>query len=179
MAVLTAIGLGLAAYGTIQAARAQRKQGQIAEQVGEASAEQQEWNARIAEVQAEDARTRGREAESQIRLATKQLIGSQRVGFAGQGLDLSVGSPVNVQGDTAYLGELDALTARANAAREAWGYQVESADRRMAGDVARRGGQAQAQAGRVQSTATLLGGAGDTLMALDKFGWGRKKTAAP
>lgn len=179
MAVMTGIaiaGLVMSAYGAYKQSQAQKKMGQVAGDVGEASAEQQEWNARIAEVQAEDAILRGREQEQQVRLGTKGLIGAQRAGFAGQGLDIGVGSPVSVQGDTAYLGELDALTTRANAAREAWGYKVEAADRRMAADVARRGGQAQAQAYRSAANTTLIGGAANTALMLNQFGWGRRTT---
>jgi len=175
MAVMTAIaiaGLAMSAYGAVKQSQAQKKQAKVAEDAGEASAEQQEFNARIAETQAEDAILRGKELESQVRLGTKGLIGAQRAGFAGQGVDIGVGSPVDVQADTAYLGELDALTTRANAAREAWGYKVEAADRRMAADVARRGGQAQASAYRSGANATLIGGAANTALMLNQFGWG-------
>jgi len=188
MAVMTAIGIGLAAYGAYQSTRGAIKANQAQKAlsasqiaIGEASAEQQEWNAQIAEVQAQDAILRGQDQEAQVRLGTKGLIGAQRAGFAGQGLDISVGSPVNVTADTAYLGELDALTVRANAAREAWGYQVEAADRRMAAGIARKGGQAQAQAssGRYSVANTLIGGVGQTVMLLDQFGWGKPKPPAP
>jgi len=179
MAVLTGLAIGTLVTSAVLAARGQKKAGDAAKAAGESTAQQQEWNARIAEVQAQDAVTRGREAESQLRTQTRGLIGSQRAGFAGQGLDISVGSPVDVQGDTAYLGELDAQTIRANAAREAWGYRVEAADRRMAADIARKGGQAAATASRWNAASTVLGGASQATQMLDRYGWANKKAPKP
>lgn len=175
MAVLTALAIATVVASAATSARGQIKAGKAAKDAGESVAQQQEWNARIADVQAGDAVTRGREAESQLRSQTKSLIGSQRAGFAGQGLDISVGSPVDVQGDTARLGELDALAIRANAQREAWGYRVEGADRRMAAEVARKGGAAAATAARWSAGATVLGGVSDAAQMAAAYKQANKK----
>ena len=50
--------------------------------------------------------------------------------MAANGVDLSSGSPLDILGDTAMYGELDALTIRSNAEREAYGYRVQSRRRR-------------------------------------------------
>ena len=47
-------------------------------------------------------------------------------GGAGAGIDS--GSALGILGDTAVLGELDALQIRDNAAREAWRFQVQGAN---------------------------------------------------
>lgn len=170
MAVLTALAVGTVVASAVMQARAAHQSGKAQQGAAESSAQQQEWNARIADVQAQDAITRGREAEGQLRTQTRGLIGSQRAGFAGQGLDISVGSPVDVQGDTAYLGELDAQTLRANAAREAWGYRVEGADRRMAADIARKGGQAAASAAKWNAATTILGAGSQAVQLAGRYG---------
>lgn len=166
MGVITGIalaGLALSAYGQV-------KGGQAAKSAGASQAQQHEFNARVADLQAEDATARGRDEESRFRASVRGLIGSQRTGFAGQGVDVGSGSAADVQGDAAYLGELDALQIRSNAQREAWGFQVEAQDRRMAAKVARKGGQAAATAGRVGAASTVLSGSS---MLLQRYGWER------
>lgn len=166
------IALGLVAGGTALSATGQVKAGNAAERAGAAAADREIYNSRVAELLSADALARGFDEESRFRTQVRTLIGSQRAAFAGQNVDVGSGSAADVQADAAYLGELDAQTIRLNAAREAWGYQVEAEDRRMAADVARKGGQAAASAGRWGAAATGLSGAGSLL--LTAYGWQRE-----
>ena len=79
----------------------------------------------IAERQAADARARGAEAERQQRIKTQQLIGRQRAVLAGNGVVVDQGSALDITTDTAGIGEQDALTVRANAEREALGFEAQ------------------------------------------------------
>ena len=115
-------------------------------------------------MQARDALGRGAEAASRQRAVTRGVIGTQRAGYAGQNVDVGVGSAIDVQADAALLGELDAQTLIQNAEREAWGYKVEGADRRMAADVARKGGAAQASAITWGAAGSTLTGASSLLL---------------
>lgn len=123
---------------------------------GNAAQAQAEENARLLDLQATDAITRGNEAERRYRLGTTQFISSQRAGFAGQGVDVNSGSAADTQAESAGIGELDALTIRTNAAREAWGLNV------RATNVRQQGANASAE-GTNAATATILGSAGDYL----------------
>lgn len=152
-----AVLMGLMIGGTVLSAYGQYKSGKDAKAVGE-------LNAKIAETQAEDALTRGRDDEQRFRQGVKMLIGSNRAGFSGQNVDVGVGSAVDVQADVAYLGELDALMIRENAAREAFGHKQQA-------EVYRKGGQAAATAGMLGAAGTVLGGTGSLLAA--RYGWGR------
>jgi len=120
------ISLALAAGGTAMSVK-----GQIDAQA--AAGAQQGYMAQLArqrqqlaEQQARDAVLRGQIAEQKQRDLTAQRIGTQTAALAAQGTDLA-GSPTDILGDTARAGEQDALTIRSNAAREAWGYQVQGA----------------------------------------------------
>lgn len=148
MAALTAIGLGLAVGGTVwnavQTHRAGKKQDQ-----------QAQFNAAIAEEQAQDAITRGQEEEQNFRAQVRQRIGQARTSFAAQGVVVGEGSAADVEADLAYLGELDALQIRNNAAREAWGYRVEATNYRDAGRNARTSARNQI-IGSVLGTGTSL-----------------------
>lgn len=70
-----------------------------------------------------DATARGEVNVDRLRLGTKQRAGAQRATLAAQGTDLS-GSPTDILADTAGAGEFEVVTARANAAREAYGYDL-------------------------------------------------------
>jgi hypothetical protein len=169
---LAIIGVGMSIAGAVQNARGAKKAGDAANAAGESEAKRDEYNAGIADLQAQDALARGAVDESRFRTSVRGLIGSQRAGFAAQGVDVGSGSAADVQADAAYLGELDALQIRSNAAREAWGYRVEAADNRMAADVARKGGQAARTASRYQAAGTILGTGAS--LAMQRYGWDKK-----
>lgn len=116
-------------------------------------------NARISELQAKDALKRGHEAEGISRQKTKKLIGSQRAALAAQGIRVDAGSALDIQLEAGDIGELDALTIRNNAAREAFGFMQEASNSSMQGRLAY-------QAGVNRSIDTLLGGG---LRAYDEF----------
>ncbi len=75
---------------------------------------------------ADDAKVRGAIDADQYRVQTRNLIGTQRAAQAANGGLVNEGTNAIIQQDTAQLGELDALTIANNAAREAYGYQVEA-----------------------------------------------------
>lgn len=145
------IMVGLMAYQTYSQVRA----GQQAKKIGD-------FNAAVYERQAEDALVRGREDEQKFRQGVRALIGGQKAGFAGQGVDVTQGSALDVQADAAFLGELDALTIRTNASREAQGLRDQASVSRQGGSMARN--QAYGQA-----AGTVLTG---TSILAQRYGWG-------
>ena len=157
IATATAIMLGLEVGGSILKGVGSVKAGNAAKELGD-------YNAEVATKRSADAIARGKDEEARFRLGVKSLIGSQRAGFAGQNVDVGIGSAVDVQADAAFLGELDALTIRTNARREAWGYQVEA-------ENFKRGGQNAQNAGRWDAAGSLLSGGASLIQA--KYGWGR------
>lgn len=175
MAAFTAlaIGLGIAglvssAVGQHEAGQAQKAAGAAQAEVSESQAEVQDFNAHVATEQAQDAIEKGAEDESRFRTQVRGAIGAQRTGFAGGNIDVGFGSAVDVQADAAYLGELDALTIRTNAARTAWGYQVQASDytkqaaidRKAAANQIAAGDQAATESNFAVGTTLLTGGAG-------------------
>lgn len=160
---MQAIGAGMSAYGQIQA--------------GNQADKLYQRNAQIAEIQAKDALARGRVEAKRARRQTEQVIGAQRTGFAAQGVDVNRGSALDIQADAAYLGELDALTIRNNAAKEAWGYRTQADDLRFQGAVAK-------QEGQFGAFKTIIGAGGSMLMArygggLGQQGGFNRSTAVP
>lgn len=161
---LSLLGLILAGAGTATQVIGQKKAGAAAERAGEAQkaasesqAQLADYNAAVADLQGKDALERGAEEESRFRTQIRSAIGSQRAGFAAGNIDVGFGSAVDVQADAAFLGELDALTIRTNAAREAWGYKVQGEDLRRRAEIARKEGVYLEAAGKQQASAANLG----------------------
>lgn len=117
------------------------------------------YNANVAEVMAADALARGREAEIRHRQGTRKLIGSQRAAFAASGVDISDAdsTAVNVFADTAALSEIDALTIRSNAAREAWGHRAKAREFAAQGQIYEYEGDQRAIGEVLGSAGSVMG----------------------
>lgn len=153
--ILTVIQTGLSAKGSFDQARALQAQGRYSQLIAN-------QNATVSDAQAADAIARGQTAESRFRGETAQTIGSQRAALAAQGLDVGSGSAMDIQQNERTLGELDALTIRNNAAREAYGYKVQGQNLRAQGILDALGGEKAAEGARNAGYSTLLSGAADT-----------------
>lgn len=160
---MCSITIGLMAASAVMSAYGSYSQGQAQAAAAEAQAQQADYNAKIAEQQAQDAEHRGRIAEQNQRMKTAQVLGQQRAGFGASGFDLS-GTALDILGDTAMVGEMDALTVRHNAEYEAWdrrqqayGFQNEAAVARASGKNAKKAGMINAGTSLLGSAATIYG----------------------
>lgn len=118
-----------------------------------------ERNAKLAEMQRADVLNRGAFEENRFRGEVDQQVSSGRAAAAASGVDVSTGSAADVSATRSAVGELDALTLRNNAAREAWGYDVQAANSRMEGRLALLAGENEAAGQRAAGVSTLLTGA--------------------
>jgi hypothetical protein len=118
-----------------------------------------ERNADIQENQAADARARGVLAAEERRDQVRQMEAQQAVGLAGNGLDISSGTSLDLFAETATLGEYDIQTVQANAAREAFGYDTQAANSLMDAKAARTMGK-NARTGTLLTTAASVGSQG-------------------
>ncbi len=145
-AVTSTVGVAVSAYGAYSQAKAQKGQAKYQAQVAEN-------NAQIARWQAGDAIRRGKQAKDEHRQKVLAFKGRQRAAIAGSGFEVNSDDALDILADTAEIGELDALKIDNNAAREAYGYQVQ-------------GSNAQAQAGLYRGKADSINpafAAGSTL----------------
>ena len=130
----------MAAKGQQDAAAQQKYQGQVAAN-----------NVKIANQKAEDALVRGELDERKHRVQIAAMMGEQRGGAAARGVLVDEGSALDQVADTAAIGELEALTIRSNAEREALGFRQQAAA--FAGEEAFLGSSAKS----LQSTSLLAG----------------------
>jgi len=167
MCDLTAI---FAIGSSLMGAWGQYEQGRAANQAAQYQAQIARMNAEMADRRAQDAIERGREEEQKQMRATSQLMGKQQVGMAANGVDLSFGSPLDLIVDTALMGELDALTIKKNAYREAQDYKQQAANFRAEGEMQRLAGKNAKRQGILQAGGTLLGGFGNAYSGAMKSG---------
>ena len=145
-------GSALSAYGQLQA-------GQAARQAGDYNSAVARNNQIIANRQAEDAIKRGDIAADEQRRKVSRIGGAQKAAIGASGVALDSGTALDIFGDTVAFGELDALTIKSNAKREAYGYQVQGMNFEAEGAMARTRGKNAQQASYIQAGSTLLGGA--------------------
>lgn len=159
-AALGIAAIAMVAAGAATGAYAQYKAGQVQNEMAKR-------NAAMARQAAADAKERGAREEEKVRRRTSALIGRQRAIIGGSGLSLESGSALNVLADTEMLGELDAQTVQNNAAREAFGYEVQAQNFVFEGELAEF-------AGNWGAVSTLFQGAGQAL-SMRASGIGGKK----
>lgn len=114
----TVIGTATTAIGQVQAANASAAQGRY-----QAAVDRN--NAITAQRLADDARARGEVDARTRRTQLAQVEGRQRASLAANGVLIDEGSALDIVSDTAALAELDALTIRSNAEREALGFETQ------------------------------------------------------
>lgn len=113
-------------------------------------------NASLARKQAEDAVSRGESSAMRAKVAARSMVGSQRAALAAQGIDIGSGSALDVQTNTAALAEIDIMTIRNNAAREAWGFNVQAADYGAKASLTKMAGKNKARTTLLTGGATAL-----------------------
>jgi hypothetical protein len=157
-AAIAIASTALSGYQTISGFETQQRQSLAVAARGKYQSNILEQDATLADAQAQDALERGQIAEQRVRLAGRQQLGSTRAALAAQGVDISMGSAADVQASEAGLTEIDALTTRNNAAREAYGYKVDAMGLRQQAKLALFGANNEAAALRTSSYATLVTG---------------------
>lgn len=169
VAALVAISAAATVGGTVMSYMGSQQAASAASASANYQAQVARNNATIQEQNAQAATQAGQTQEQNQRLKTAQNLGQARAAMAANGLDTTSGSPLGVIGDTAKLGELDALTIRSNTARTAYNYRVAGmSDTAQAGlDVATA--QNAKAAGAYAGASTLLSGA--TSLSNSFLGW--------
>lgn len=165
-AAASVLGTGVSAFGQVQA-------GQAAKAAGDYNAAVARNNQIVAEQQAADAQRRGDVAETEQRRKVRMLAGTQRAALAASGVQLDSGTALDILGDTAAMGELDALTIRNNAEREAYGYRVQGVNFGAEAGLQSMRGQSAMTSGLIGAGGTVLSGAGnvtDRWLTYNKLG---------
>lgn len=148
----TALGAVTSAMGSIQQGKAQAAQYKY-----QAAVDRN--NKIISDRQYQDAIKRGEAAEEDVRRKTAQIISKQRTGFASNNIDLGSDVVFDTLSDSSMFGELDALTVRSNAAREAYGYQVQGMNYQASANNSLMAAKNAKSAAKTSAFSSVLSGA--------------------
>ena len=105
--------------------------------LGESQYDSFMFNAKIAKIQAEDAKQIGKERQVISNRNYVQLKGSQRASFATRGVEVNSGTASVVQQDTEMIRGEDSRAIQNSTFREAWGHSVRASDSRLKAKRAR------------------------------------------
>lgn len=118
----------MAAIGGLIGAAGSLVQGMAAQQEANYQAQIARNNAIIAKQNAVYAQVAGSREEEAYRIKATNVRATQRASFATSGIDVNIGSPLRIQVGTKKIEELDALTIRNNAFREATSFKQQARD---------------------------------------------------
>lgn len=157
MAIIGAIagiaGAAVSAAGAIQEGQANAKTARYQAAVARNNAIISETNAKYAE-------KRGAVAEQNKRLETAATIGSTKAIQGASGFTASGDSAEKVRASEAVVGELDAITLRENAAREAYGYRTEGVNYQAQGGLYDMEATNAMRAAKISAIGSIIGGIG-------------------
>lgn len=151
------VGTGISAYSAIEQGRAQSRLA--------------EYNAQLAQRQAQAEEQAGLARADAIREQNKAVAAQQRAGYGASGVDVNTGSPLLVQAKQAGYMEMAAMDAARDAAIGSEGYRDEATLDRMQGSVSRSAGRTGALASILQGTASTANRI-DTNLTGGKKWWG-------
>lgn len=127
-------------------------------------------NAVIAEQNAKYAEQKGQVKEGILRERSQQFIGNQRAHIAAAGIEGGMGSALRLQEDTARIGDFEGLTARNDAAREAYDWRVKGNNQTAEAQLFSWMAPQERHAGEQAYTGTMIGGIGsDVSMVFGMF----------
>lgn len=115
-------------------------------------------NEQIAKSNADYARKVGEVEAQQSGMQTRFQIGGTKVTQASSGLDVNRGSTVDVRESESEVGQENQAIIRSNAARKAYGYEVEGAKASAEGTIASMAGSESRKAGLISAAGSLLSG---------------------
>lgn len=144
-----AIGTGLSALGSIQQGRAQSASANYNAQVQANNAQLEEQKATLA----------GQEGAANTAIEqqkTRAQVGAIKTAQAANGVNINTGSAVDVRSSAAELGELNALTVRSNAVKEAYGYKTQAASDTAQSQLDKQQAKYDSTAGYITAGSTLL-----------------------
>lgn len=90
--------------------------------------QQLKFNNEIRAIQQREIIDAGDQEANNINAATRGIIGQQKVGYAGQGVDVNSEVAIQLKEEARANAQADAKAAKSNAAKRAWGIEIESSD---------------------------------------------------
>ena len=126
-------------------------------------------NADIAQENANRERQQGIEEARLQRLKAAQNVASQTSAMAANGIDVTQGTPVDLLGDTAMWGEMDALNTLANSESRAQAFEAQANNFQNQSRLDSLAGQNAYKAGQLNAISSGLNGITNTMSVAQKW----------
>ncbi|MFM0614531.1 hypothetical protein PQR37_10800 [Paraburkholderia nemoris] len=159
VAAIGYVSLAMAAAGAVASAEGAQQQANATASADRYQAQVAKNNQTIATQYAAQATADGENQVAAKQQQTAQMIGGERAAMAANGIDLDSGSALRIQSDTAKLGQLDALTIKNNAARAAYGYQLQGLSYGQQASLDESSAANAVSAGNLNAFSSIVGGA--------------------
>lgn len=147
-------GAAASAYGAMSAAHAQSQSDKFNAQVANN-------NAAIAQQNATFASQVGEQNAAADEQKNRAKVGGILANQAASGVDVNSDSAVDVRSSADELGDLDAMTIRSNAAKQAYGYQVDQTSNQNQSQLDTYAGNSATTAGDIGAAGSFLGSVGE------------------
>lgn len=147
----SAAGAGVSAFGSASSGSSRAKMYQY--QAGIA-----QMNEKIAKQNADYSRSVGEVTAQESGLKTRAQIGETRAIQGASNLDVNTGSPSLVRASEHEIGQQDQTIIRSDAARRAYGFDVEAAQARAQGNIYNLSASSSRTAGNIGAISSILGG---------------------
>jgi hypothetical protein len=151
LAIAGLVGGAVSAYGSYESGQATSAAEAYQAQVAANNAKVAQTNARL-DIQA------GETAATNQGLKTRAQVGTEKAGQGAGGIDVNTGSAVGVRAGSEEIGQLDALTIRSNAAKQAYGQLVTATSDTAQSQLATAESGQAAEAGDIGAAGSLLSG---------------------
>ena len=138
-------------------------------------------NAAIERANAAASVSAGNYSEEMSKLRTGSLVGSQRAAQGANNVDVNMGSAAAVQASTRTVGAMEAAMIHYNAAREAYGHQVQAVGLQSQAALYRRAGLGALEEAGYKSASTIIAGASSLSSKAAQYGlaFGQPSSAVP
>ena len=161
-AVAGIAGAGVGVYGSIQSSNAASASAKYNAQVAQ-------QNQQIAMQNATSAGQAGEAQAAQAEQKTRAEVGAIKAASAAGNIDVNSGSALDVRSSADELGELNAITIRGNAAKQAYGYETQGTSFQNQATLDTSQAASASTAGEIGAGSTFLGGVGNAASNYGKY----------
>jgi hypothetical protein len=153
---MAVVGIGASLAGGITSAMGAKQMGQVQLQMNNYQAGVAMLNAKIAKENADYSLAKGEKDAAKYGMAAAQRMGSIKAAQGASGFDVNTGTAVNVRDSQKQVTDIDMNQIRANAARTAYDYNVQSIQNENQAQLYRMAGANAVQAANINATASLI-----------------------
>lgn len=157
--VIGMVGIGASALGAVTGAMGSAASGAASAQMYQYQAGVARINEQIAKQNAAWERSAGETLAQASGMKTRFEVGSAKTTQAASGIDINSGSATQVRESIQEIGAHDEATIRANAAKRAYGHEVEAVGHEASAAMGEMAATKSKTAGAIGAFSSILGGA--------------------